>query len=156
MFGVALFQRGEQRIAKAAYLATEFQRLLNQEQTADGADGLVHAADNGSDIDPRCCRLDQHARINRWVVQSERTNNALDIHAVANFEEPVGDSVPIAQQLVVGRNTEIESTPNTKKRAGIPAAAPRPRIRSGEVEWKLALQVHERVNDWSEAILIEM
>ena len=73
-----------------------------------------------ADIDPGCRCLDQHARVNGRVEQSERANDALDIHAVANLEQPVGDGVPIAQHLVVARDAEVEGAPDAEERAGIP------------------------------------
>ena len=156
VFGVAFFHRREQRVAKAADLAAEFQGLLNQDETADGTDRLVQAVDDARNIDSRCCRLDQHTGIYRWVEQSERSNDTRDIHAMANLEQAVGDSVPIAKQLFVGRNRKVECAPDSKQRAGIRCAANRPRIWGREIEWKLPLQLHECIADRTETIFLEL
>src|SRR5262249_3997474 len=76
---------------------------------------------------------------------------------MANLEEPICDEVPVAQQLVVARDTEVEGTPNTEQCAGIPrAVAACPRIRESEIEGELALQIYQRIADRSETLLLEL
>ena len=39
-----------------------------------------------------------------------------DVHAVADLEQPVGDRVPVAEQLVVARDAEVERAPDAEQR----------------------------------------
>src|SRR2546428_11084795 len=155
VFAVTLFQCREQRAAETTHYTAQFQRLLNQQHAAHRANRLIQPADDAADINPCCRCLDQHAGVNRWIEQSERANHACYIHTMANLEEPVGAGVPVAQQLVVARNAEVECAPDSKKRAGIPSGATACPL-GGEIEWELTFQVHQRVTDWSETLLLEL
>ena len=78
-------------------------------------------------------RLDQHAGIDRRIEQRELPHDALDVHAVADLEQPVGDGVPVAEQLVVARDAEVERAADAEERAaplGDVACACRRRSRS--------------------------
>src|SRR5262249_25898717 len=121
--------------------------------TANGADGLVEAVDDAPDVDPRRRRLDQQAGIYRRIEEREWAGYARNAHAMTNLEEPVGDRVPVFQHLFIARDAEVKRAPNAEERSGaisIPGAGGGER----EIERKLALQVHHRVADWAEAVLI--
>ena len=106
------------RVAQAAHFAAELERLLDQEQAAHGADRLVQPADDRADVDPGRRRLDQHAGIDRRVEQGKLAHHAFDVHAVADLEEPVGHRIPVAEQLFVARNAEVERAPDAEERSG--------------------------------------
>src|SRR5215208_7171762 len=139
MLTVLLFQGREQRTAQAPHLAAELQRLLNQQQGAHRAYRLVHSADDAPDIDPGRRRLDQHTGVDRRVEEGELAHHALDVHAMPNLVEPVGDRVPVREQLVVAWDAEVEGASDTEERTALVAAAPVLRRRQGEVEGELAL-----------------
>ena len=62
---------------------------------------------------------------------------------MTDLEEPVGNRVPVAQELVVAGNAEVERASDAEQRAGIAAFASGLRIRVGEIERELALQIHD-------------
>src|SRR5690349_1194394 len=111
---VALFECGEQGATKSSHLAAEFQCFLHHGQTAHWSNGPVESADDATDIDPCRCRLNQHSRINRRIKKGQRADDTFDVHAVANLEEPVLHRIPIAEKLVVLRNTEVQRSPDAE------------------------------------------
>ena len=116
LLALALFDRREQRRAERADFAGEFQRLLHQIGRAHRPERLVEAGDHAGDVDPRRRRLDQHARIERRVEQRQLLEDALDVLAVADLEQPVGDGVPIGEQRLVLRDAEIERAADAEQR----------------------------------------
>ena len=64
---IALLQRREQGVAKAANLAASSKAFWISNSTAHRAERLVQAADDRADVDPGCCRFDQHARVERRI-----------------------------------------------------------------------------------------
>ena len=65
-----------------------------------------------------------------------------DVLAVADLCQPVLDGVPVAEQLGVGRDAEVQRLPGPEHRGRSPSIADR---RGGDVERELALQRDERV-----------
>ena len=45
--------------------------------------------------------------IDRRLEQRQLPHDALDVHAVADLEEPIGDRVPVLVELRVGRRAEV-------------------------------------------------
>ena len=151
VLGVALFQRRQQGCPEVAYLAGEFERLLDQHHATHRADRLVQAAENAPDVNPRGCCLDQHAGVDRGIEQRERPHDAGDVLAVADFEEPIGDGIPIPQQLVVFGNAEVEGATDAEQRTGVAGIAIRLWSRCAQVEGDLTFQVDQRIANRSES-----
>src|SRR5688572_20614448 len=108
-------QGSEERRAEAAYFTTELQRFLDQDQATHRACRLIEATHSRAYGDTGFRRFNQHTRIERWVKKGEWAHHARDVHAMSNLEEPVRHGVPVAQQLVVARDAEVEGTPDTKE-----------------------------------------
>ena len=53
----------------------------------------------------------------RRVEQGELPDDALDVHAVADLEQPVGDGVPVAEQLVVAAGRRSRASADAEQRA---------------------------------------
>ena len=69
--------------------------------------------------------------------------HALEVQAVANLEQAVGDRVPVRQQLVVARHAEVETATDAAEGAGLRAGDGFVRQRR-EVEGQIALELFER------------
>ena len=54
----------------------------------------VEARDHAAEIYARRGRANEEARIDRRVEQRQLSDDALDVHAVADLEEPIRDRVP--------------------------------------------------------------
>ena len=70
---------------------------------------------------PAACALMSRPGIDRCVEQRELARHALDVLAVAQLEQAVGDRRPVAEQLVVRRNLEIEGL--RRRHVAVAAAA---------------------------------
>ena len=106
--GVLLLDRREQLPAQRLDLLADLRRPARQEPEPDQRQRLVEPADDRADVEPGGGRAGQHRRVDRRVEQRQLPEDALDVEAVADLEEPVGDGVPVAEQLVVARDAEVE------------------------------------------------
>ncbi len=68
----------------------------------------VEIGEPAADIDATGDGFDERGRIDRRFEQRQLPHDALDVHAVSNLEQPIGDRVPICQHVVVLRQTEVE------------------------------------------------
>src|SRR5262249_1737639 len=155
MLAVAFFDCREQGVAEATHLSSKLQCLLNQEQAAHRTDRLVQPADNRANVDPCRCGFDQHAGINWRGGKGQLSPPAFDIHAVANLEESVGHRVPVAEELIVAWNAEVERAPNAEKWPGGIRICPL-RLRQAKVERELAFELHQRIAHRVEALRLEL
>src|SRR5207245_294390 len=129
----------------------------NQRQATDRANRLIQAVDDAADVYPRCRGFHQHSRIQRWIEQGKWANDALDVHAVANLKQPIGDRVPIGQHPVVGRQAEVESAADAKERsASVGAIARGPGELRSEVERELALKLYQSVANGAKSLLFKL
>src|SRR5205823_5540939 len=133
----------------------ELESLVDQRHRTQRPDGLIGRGDEAADVDAGRRRLDQHARIERRVEQRQLAHDALDVHAVADLVEAVGDRVPVGQQLWVAGNAEVQRAPDTQQRAAGVAVAGR-RLRRGQVEGELGLELDQRVARRVQAELLEL
>ena len=157
LLGVALLQGAQQLAAERAHLAGDLQRLLDQQQRADRAERLVQAADDAADVDAGRGRRREHAGVERRVEQRELLHHALDVLAVADLEQPVGDGVPVAEQVLVLRDAEVQRAPDAEQRAALVARVASAGRRGGhEVERELGLQADQRVGHAVQARLLEL
>src|SRR6476646_12040591 len=89
MLGIPPLNSRKQGVPEAAHLGTEFQRLLNQDLTADGADGLVQSAHDIAEVESRSGSLHQHAGVKRRIEQRKRPHHALNIHTMTDLEKAI-------------------------------------------------------------------
>ena len=57
---------------------------------------------------PEAAARTSSAGIDGRIVERKLLEDALQVEAVVDFEEAVGDGIPVAQELVVARNAEVE------------------------------------------------
>ena len=106
--GVALLQGGEERASEGGDLAGE---LLGDAQVRHEAvvrQRRVEGGDRGADVDPLRGGLGEEGRVDRRLEERERAADALEVQAVAELEEAVADDVPVAEELGVRRDAEVE------------------------------------------------
>ena len=141
-FSIADKQRG----TEAAHFAAEFECLLDQQWRTHRAERLVQAADDRADVDSGRRCLDQHAGIDGRIEQGKLAHDAFDVHAVADLEQPVGHRIPVAEQLVVGRDAEVECASDAEQRSGGVriVACVDGRLK---IERKLAFEIDQRIAD---------
>jgi hypothetical protein len=106
--GVALLQRGEQPGAEADELLGEAFGPLDHHREAVVRRGGGQVGQHAVQVHPGRHRPDQYPRIDRRFEQRQRPGHALDVLPVPDLEQPVGHRVPVAQQLVVDRQAEVE------------------------------------------------
>src|SRR5579862_1419802 len=99
MLGITFLERSEQCGAEAAHFICEFERFLNEHLRAVRRERLIQAADNAADADAGRCRLYEHAGIDGRIEERQLLEDALDVFAMANLEEPVLDRAPIREQF---------------------------------------------------------
>ena len=68
---------------------------------------------------PAAAAFDQHAGIERRIEQRQLLHDALDVLAVADLEQPVGDRVPIGEQGLVLRDAEVQRAADAEQRAAL-------------------------------------
>jgi hypothetical protein len=101
VFRVPLLQGDQESIAQGLDLAADLHRLPQQHGSTDGRYGLVDVIDDAGDVKTRRGGPHQGAGVDGRIEQGQLTHHALDVHTVTELEQPVGDLVPVTEQLVV-------------------------------------------------------
>jgi hypothetical protein len=105
---VLLVQRLQQRHAQGAHLHRQLGRLLREDGEAVIRQRRIHACEDGRKIQPRGGRAHQHAGVDRRREQRQAALDAVDVLAVADLVQPVGDAVPDLEHAVVLRDAEVQ------------------------------------------------
>ena len=82
-------------------------RAIEQEAEAVVRRRRVEAGDHAAQVDAGGGRAHEQPGIDRRIEQRQLPHDALDVHAVADLEQPVGDRVPVLVELRVGRRAEV-------------------------------------------------
>src|SRR5690242_1705329 len=70
--------------------------------------GRAGIAQHAADIDARRLSADEQARIDRRVEQRKLASDTGKVLTMPQLEQPTGHRGPVAEQLLVGRNFEVE------------------------------------------------
>ena len=118
MLAVALLECGEERAAER--LAPRPQARAPSGSTSGERTGPIGwfrpATMLPMSMPGRRC-LDQHPGVDRRVEQGELADHPLDVHAVADLEQPVGHYVPVRSSWSFGGNAEVKSAADPEQRA---------------------------------------
>lgn len=124
MIRVALLQRGQQERTVGRNRIDEVERLRVKRRESVVRQRRRNIAEHAANIHAGRPRLDEQAGIDGRVEQGELPRDALDVLAMAQLDKTVGHSLPVTQQLVVGRNLEIEGL--ARRNAASASASARP------------------------------
>ena len=105
---VLFFEGGLELTAERLQIVTDRSRLFGQHAIAGFRHGLVGGADGRGDVDPGGLGLGDGAGIDRGLVQGQLSEHALDVEAVVDFEQPVGNHIPVPEELLVAGETKIQ------------------------------------------------
>jgi hypothetical protein len=106
--GVALLQSGEELVPQPAHVAAELHGLAEQDLEAVVGAGRGDVVEGAAEIDPRRCRPHQQGGIDGRLEQGQLPLHPFDVLAVSDLEQPIGDPVPVGEQLVVLGHAEVE------------------------------------------------
>ena len=123
-FGVLALEHLQRHRAEAADLLREPHRATEQEAEAVVRRRRVEAGDHAAEVDAGRGRAHEQPGIDRRIEQRQLPHDALDVHAVADLEQPVGDRVPVLVELRVGRRAEVLRG-HAEHRRGAAASGPR-------------------------------
>ena len=87
-------------------------RLGDQELEAHQRQGLIEPAHDGADIESGSGGTHQKGRVDWRVKERELLKHSLEVEAVMNLEQPVRHCIPVAEQLVVSRDAEVQCLPD--------------------------------------------
>jgi hypothetical protein len=105
--GILLLPRGEHGAAQRLHLPAQFGGLLRQDGEPVLRDRTVTGRQYLADVDTGRDGAHQNVRIDRRVVERQLPLDALDVLAVPDLEQSVGDAIPVLDQLLVGWHTEV-------------------------------------------------
>src|SRR5690349_13578360 len=77
--------------------------------------GRAEIVQDAAQIDPLIGGQNQQRRVDWRLEQRKLTYHALNIHAVTDFEQAVGNRIPVGEQLIVLRDTEIKGVAHAEQ-----------------------------------------
>src|SRR5450755_2793698 len=107
LFRVLLFEGGEEGCAQRLEVVAQLGRFLQHNVKPVGREGSIDIVEHTRDIDAGSDCSDKQPRIDFWFEYGQRALYSFDVHAMANLEQPIGDRVPITEQIVVGGDAEV-------------------------------------------------
>src|SRR5580704_17365831 len=100
-FVVLLFDSGKKAGTERLHFLADFGCLLHQKLETNQRQRLIQSANDGPNVQTCRSSFRQQAGVYGRLEQWQLSEDALDIEAVANLEQAIGNSIPVTQQLVV-------------------------------------------------------
>jgi hypothetical protein len=108
LFGIALLERGERSGPCGAQVRACLDRLRDHDAETMVRQRRAEAGDHGLDVETGGDSPHEERGIDRRLEQRQPPLDAVDVHAVADLEQPILDGVPEREETFVLWNTEIQ------------------------------------------------